>query len=153
MLPAASARGIDVVMTDAASEAIVAADAQRLQQVVWNLLSNAIKFSPSGSRVEVSIAREAGDVAIRVSDDGKGIEPAFLPHIFERLRQADASTTRDQGGLGLGLFIARHLTMLHGGTLEASSDGPGHGSEFVVRLPAATPAESGHKDVAAQATT
>ena len=104
--------------------------------MIWNLLSNAIKFSPGGSRVEVDVRPEGESVLISVRDEGEGIDPAFLPHVFDRLRQADASTTRAQGGLGLGLFIAKHLTLLHGGTLDAFSEGIGKGALLTIRLPA-----------------
>jgi signal transduction histidine kinase len=110
-------------------------DAERLQQIVWNLLSNAIKFSPPGTQVHISVGSTVDEIVISVKDEGEGIDPAFLPHVFDRLRQGDASTTRAQGGLGLGLFIARHLTILHGGTLDAHSNGPGTGAAFTVRLP------------------
>jgi len=134
-----SSRGkaTDVVLALAPGEGVVVGDAQRLQQVVWNLLSNAIKFSPRDRKVHVHAQTDGDAVIVSVADQGEGIAREFLPHVFERLRQADASTTRAQGGLGLGLFIAKHLTMLHGGTLEAHSDGPGHGAVFTVRLPAA----------------
>src|SRR5262249_23930384 len=107
----------------------------RLQQVIWNLLSNAVKFTPRGGRVAVEVQRVDSHAEIRVTDSGRGIAPAFLPHIFERFRQGDASTTRLEGGLGLGLAIVRHLAELHGGTVQAPSGGPGQGSTFTVRLP------------------
>ena len=104
--------------------------------MVWNLLSNAIKFTPAQGRVVVELHRSDGEVAITVSDTGMGITPEFLPHVFDRFRQADSSTTRAQGGLGIGLAIARHLVELHGGSISAESAGPGHGSRFRVLLPA-----------------
>ena len=112
-------------------------DANRLQQVVWNLLSNAIKFTPSGGHIEVKVSRAGRNLQIRVSDTGQGISPEFLPFIFERFRQADGTTTRQHGGLGLGLSIVRHLMELHGGTIEAESAGEGHGATFTLRLPLA----------------
>ena len=112
-------------------------DPNRLQQVVWNLLSNAIKFTPSGGHIEVKVSRAGGNLQIRVSDSGLGISPDFLPFIFERFRQADGTTTRQHGGLGLGLAIVRHLIELHGGTIEAASAGEGLGATFTVRLPLA----------------
>jgi signal transduction histidine kinase len=115
----------------------VSGDPDRLQQVVWNLLSNAIKFTPAGGTVTLSVERTDGHLAIVVSDNGAGIDPAFLPHVFERFRQADASTTRSHGGLGLGLAIVRHLVEMHGGTVKVESDGPGRGSTFTVALPIA----------------
>src|SRR6185369_9656229 len=114
------------------------ADAARLQQVAWNLLSNAIKFTPEGGQVAIRVDAAGNEAVIRVTDTGRGIETAFLPHVFERFRQADASSTRAEGGLGLGLAIVRHLVELHGGTVEAHSDGAGKGAAFTVRLPRAT---------------
>ena len=110
-------------------------DAARLQQVVWNLLSNAVKFTPSGGRVSVEIAAVDSTARITVSDTGQGIDPAFLPHVFQRFRQADGSTTRHHGGLGLGLAIAQHLVEMHGGRVWAESDGLGRGARFTVELP------------------
>ncbi len=114
-------------------------DSDRLHQVVWNLLSNAVKFTPVGGRVSVRAAREPGGVRLTVEDTGAGVEPEFLPHMFERFRQADSSSTRRHGGLGLGLAIVRHLVELHGGTVEAKSEGSGRGATFTVRLPASVP--------------
>ena len=114
---------------------VVTGDADRLQQVVWNLVSNAVKFTPSGGRVDVELRGDAGRAEIVVRDTGAGIDVAFQPHLFERFRQMDASKTRVHGGLGLGLSIVRHLVEAHGGTVEAESDGPGHGATFRVLLP------------------
>jgi PAS domain S-box-containing protein len=113
----------------------ISGDPDRLQQVVWNLLSNAIKFTDKGGRVHVRLERVNSHVEIVVSDTGAGIAAEFLPHVFERFRQADAGLTRKAGGLGLGLSIVRHLVELHGGTVQAHSAGEGHGSTFTVRLP------------------
>ena len=118
-------------------------DSARLQQVFWNLLANAVKFTPEGGHIEVRMARDADRVVTSVADSGQGIEPHFLPHIFERFRQADASTTRSQGGLGLGLAIARSLVELHGGTIAALSDGLGRGAIFTVSLPVRGVGETG----------
>jgi CheY-like chemotaxis protein len=107
-----------------------------LQQVVWNLLSNAVKFTNSGGRVDLALRRERGEAVIVVRDTGQGIEKDFLPYVFDRFRQADASSTRRHGGLGLGLAIVRNLIELHGGRVYAESDGPGHGATFTMRLPA-----------------
>ncbi len=137
--PAAVARQIQVALTLSPQAGHVAGDLARLQQVVWNLVSNAVKFTPAGGRVEVRLDRDAGEVVIAVKDTGMGIDPAFLPHLFERFRQADSSTTRAHGGLGLGLAIVRHLVEAHGGTVRAESAGRGRGSTFTVRLPAAAP--------------
>jgi signal transduction histidine kinase len=119
------------------SHATIVGDADRLQQVVWNLLSNAIKFTPRGGRVQVRLTREPSFVEVVVADNGQGIEPEFLPHIFDRFRQADPSFTRRAGGLGLGLAIVRSLVELHGGDVSALSDGSGQGATFMVRLPMA----------------
>ncbi|MGE5412893.1 MAG: ATP-binding protein, partial [Syntrophomonadaceae bacterium] len=133
--PAANARGVSIASVLVPRAGPVAGDPGRLQQVVWNLLSNAVKFTPSGGRVEVRLEQEGGEVVIRVKDTGAGIAPAFLPHVFERFRQADSSSTRLHGGLGLGLAIVRHLVEAHGGSAAAASEGPGRGATFTVRLP------------------
>ena len=114
----------------------VRGDVGRLQQVVWNILSNAIKFTSPGGSIRVTVAREGPDIAVSVSDTGVGIAPQFLSQVFDRFRQADQSSTRVHGGLGLGLSIVKHLVELHGGTVTASSQGLGHGACFLVRLPA-----------------
>jgi CheY-like chemotaxis protein len=116
----------------------VAGDANRLQQVVWNLLTNALKFTPRGGTVRASVWAHEGHVDITVTDNGLGIRHEFLPYVFERFRQADASTTRRHGGLGLGLSIVKHLVEQHGGTVAAASEGEGMGSSFSVRLPLAS---------------
>lgn len=120
-------------------ERIVRGDPGRLQQVVWNLLANAIKFTPKGGRVDVTLEpagpEQAGSARLAVRDSGQGIEPDFLPFVFDRFRQADGTMTRKHGGLGLGLAIVRHLVELHGGTVRAHSAGPGQGAEFTVTLP------------------
>ena len=133
--PAAEAKKLELVKRSDAPMHTIRADAGRLQQVVWNLLSNAVRFTPPGGRIEVSL-REVDDQAeVRVTDTGIGIHPDFVPHVFERFRQGDSSTTRTHGGLGLGLAIVRHLVELHGGTVGAESAGEGRGATFVVRLP------------------
>lgn len=119
-------------------------DAARLQQILWNLLNNAMKFTPSGGHVTVHVRRSDADVVIAVADTGAGIEESFLPHVFERFRQADASTTRQHGGLGLGLSIVKNLVEMHGGTIAAASAGPGRGSTFTVSLPACSRAPVSH---------
>jgi signal transduction histidine kinase/ActR/RegA family two-component response regulator len=113
----------------------VSGDPDRLQQVVWNLLSNAVKFTPKGGRIQVKVQRVNSHIEIVVSDTGRGIASEFVPHLFERFRQADSAFSRDHGGLGLGLAIVRELVELHGGTVNASSDGPGTGATFTVALP------------------
>jgi signal transduction histidine kinase/ActR/RegA family two-component response regulator len=132
--PAAEARRVSIVPRLDAT-VVTRADPNRMQQVMWNLLSNAVKFTPAQGQIEISLARAGPLVEIRVSDTGIGIQPDFLPYVFDRFRQADASTTRRYGGLGLGLSIVRNLVELHGGTVRAESDGEGRGSCFVVSLP------------------
>ena len=124
-------------------EPLVRGDASRLQQVVWNLLSNAVKFSPAGGEVTVGLETMNSHVEISVRDRGQGIPKEFLPHVFDRFRQADSTTTRKHGGLGLGLAIVHHLVDMHGGTVRAESEGLGHGATFKVRLQMiTTPGES-----------
>jgi signal transduction histidine kinase/CheY-like chemotaxis protein len=130
----AAARGVSLTLT-AESELMAWADPARLQQMASNLISNAIKFTPAGGRIEADVRRIRDRIRVQVTDTGIGIEPGFLPHLFERFRQADASTTRAHGGLGLGLAITRHLAELHGGSVDARSAGPGHGSTFTLYLP------------------
>jgi CheY-like chemotaxis protein/anti-sigma regulatory factor (Ser/Thr protein kinase) len=125
-----------VLSADVGAVGIIAADADRLQQVVWNVLSNAIKFTPEGGSVDLAAARLGQRIVIRVTDSGEGIDPAFLPHLFEPFRQADGSTTRRHGGLGLGLAIVKQLVQAHGGTIRAESEGPHRGSTFTIELPA-----------------
>jgi PAS domain S-box-containing protein len=134
--PAAEAKDIRIQKVLDTGVVSVAGDPARLQQVVWNLLSNAVKFTPKGGSVQVELGRIDSHIEIAVSDTGAGINTEFLPHVFERFRQADQSTTRHHGGLGLGLAIVRHLVELHGGTVEADSPGEGQGATFVVKLPA-----------------
>jgi PAS domain S-box-containing protein len=133
--PAADAKGIRLQMMIDPRVSPVSGDPDRLQQVVWNLLSNAVKFTPKHGRVQIQVQRVNSHVEIIVSDTGIGIRRDFLPHVFERFRQADAGTTRKTGGLGLGLSIVRHMVELHGGTVGVSSGGEGLGSTFTVRLP------------------
>jgi signal transduction histidine kinase/CheY-like chemotaxis protein len=133
--PTAEAKGVSIGASLGSTPAFVWADHDRLQQVFWNLLSNAVKFTSSGGCVEVRMEKVGSDVRVDVSDTGNGIAPSFLPHVFERFRQADGSSTRTHGGLGLGLSIGRHLVELHGGRLTADSDGEGRGATFSVYLP------------------
>jgi PAS domain S-box-containing protein len=135
VLPAAHAKGVRVETTIDPLNSPVSGDAHRMQQIAWNLLSNAIKFTPRGGRVQLRLARVNSHVEITVSDTGRGIDPEFLPFVFERFRQADASFSREHGGLGLGLAIVRQLTELHGGTVSAASGGVGQGATFTVKLP------------------
>ena len=113
----------------------ISGDPSRLQQVFWNLLSNAIKFTPKGGKVQVLLERVNSDVKVSVIDTGEGIVPEFLPYVFDRFQQGDASTTRRHGGLGLGLAIVKQLVELHGGNVHATSAGIGQGATFIVRLP------------------
>jgi CheY-like chemotaxis protein len=140
--PAARARQLEIAVKIAPLRLEVIGDSDRLQQVVWNLLSNAVKFTGTGGRVEVAVEEPGNAVQITVSDTGIGIEPAFLPYIFDRFRQADSSTTRAHGGLGLGLAIVRHLVDLHGGIVTAESEGANRGARFIVTLPAAVAKKS-----------
>ena len=133
--PSAEAKNIQLEMELDAAAGMVAGDGNRLQQVVWNLFSNAIKFTPVGGRVVVRLKRINSHVEVSVSDTGQGISAEFLPHVFDRFRQADGTTTRTHGGLGLGLAIVRHLVELHGGTVHADSHGEGKGAAFTVNLP------------------
>jgi PAS domain S-box-containing protein len=132
--PAAEAKEIRLQKLIDTGVSAISGDSQRLQQVVWNLLSNAIKFTPRGGRVQVRLERVNSHIEISVTDTGSGIKPEFLPYVFDRFRQADGTTTRQHGGLGLGLSIVRHLVELHGGTVEAHSSG-GRGTTLIVKLP------------------
>jgi PAS domain S-box-containing protein len=132
---AAEAKNTQIILDLASGVAPVAGDAARLQQVVWNLLTNAVKFTPNGGQVTVELRQLNGLAQIRVMDTGKGINPQFLPHVFEYFRQEDSSTTRKFGGLGLGLAIARQIVEMHGGTVWAESQGEGMGATFIVELP------------------
>jgi|KBSSwiStaDraftv2_1062776.scaffolds.fasta_scaffold25747_2 PAS domain S-box-containing protein len=134
--PAADAKGVIIVAALDPGVGGMLGDSRRLQQVLWNLVHNAIKFTPAEGRVEINVRRVDGELQIAVVDNGKGISPSFLPHVFERFRQQDASSTRATFGLGLGLSIAKQLVELHGGTISAHSDGEGCGARFVIRLPA-----------------
>jgi PAS domain S-box-containing protein len=137
--PSAEARGVRLEKRLDPRVGAVAGDPDRLQQVIWNLLSNAVKFTPRGGKVEVVLERMSSLVELRVTDTGEGIDPAFLPHVFDRFRQADGTTTRKHGGLGLGLSIVRHLVELHGGSVRAESAGRGRGATFIVSLPVGLP--------------
>jgi PAS domain S-box-containing protein len=133
--PTADAKGIRIEANVDNAPAVISGDANRLQQVIWNLLSNAIKFTSRGGQVSLSMYQDTSAVEIRVTDTGQGITREFLPFVFDRFRQADSSTTRQHGGLGLGLAIARHLIEIHGGSIRAESAGNGQGSAFTIRLP------------------
>jgi CheY-like chemotaxis protein len=133
--PAADSKQVQLKLDLDSAMGMVSGDPARLQQVVWNLLSNAIKFTPNDGQVEIQIKEIGANVQISVSDTGEGIMAEFLPHIFDRFRQADSSTTRKHGGLGLGLAIVRHLVELHHGTVDAYSAGQRQGARFTVTLP------------------
>ncbi|MBC7575291.1 MAG: PAS domain S-box protein [Herminiimonas sp.] len=143
--PAAEAKGVAIVLLAdpmiGAPMGTIAADPARLQQVMWNLLSNAVKFTPKSGQVTIAVQRVEDDVEIHVADSGIGISAEFLPHVFDRFRQADASTTRRFGGLGLGLAIVKHLTELHGGSVRVGSPGLGKGTTFSLRLPLRAPSQ------------
>jgi signal transduction histidine kinase/ActR/RegA family two-component response regulator len=148
VVPAADAKAIRVEAVLEPGVARFLGDPARLQQVIWNLVSNAVKFTPTGGRVEVRHENDGMEARITVTDTGQGISPEFLPHVFERFRQAESTSGRVHGGLGLGLAIVRHLVELHGGTVRAASSGVGRGSTFIVTLPcraleAATPSTPG----------
>jgi signal transduction histidine kinase len=133
--PAAEAKGVRII-TDLTHVPPVMGDADRLSQVIWNLMSNAVKFTDAGGSVTVALNAEAGQVWLVVTDTGQGIDPSFLPHVFERFKQGDPSASRRHGGLGLGLALVRELVELHGGTVHVVSPGVGHGTTFTVVLPA-----------------
>ena len=133
--PSADAKGLHLVVETADIAGVTLGDADRLEQVLWNLLSNATKFTPPGGTVTVRLSSGDGYAEITVSDTGIGIHREFLPHVFERFRQSDSTSTRAHGGLGLGLAIARHLVELHGGSVYATSEGEGGGATFGIRLP------------------
>ncbi len=134
--PAADARGVQLMAAVESNVGEIRADARRLQQILWNLVHNAIKFSTGEGRVDIHLQRTPEGLQIAVKDNGQGISPSFLPYVFERFRQQDASSTREAFGLGLGLSIAKHLVELHGGTITAHSAGNGCGATFTVRVPA-----------------
>jgi PAS domain S-box-containing protein len=147
-LAAVAAEALEVVRPSAVAKQIalefdpgpegcpLVGDPERLQQIAWNLLSNAVKFTDPGGSVRASVRREGASAVLTVADTGRGIEPSFLPHVFERFRQADSSTTRRFGGLGLGLALVRHIAELHGGTVAVESEGEGKGATFSITLPA-----------------
>jgi len=131
----AATKGVEIRLNPSEHLLFVEGDRLRLQQIAWNLLNNAVKFTPSGGRIEISLINEGATGAFVVKDTGQGIDPSFLPHVFEMFRQADGSNRRRHGGLGIGLALVRQLVQLHGGTISAESEGPNKGSRFTVRLP------------------
>ncbi|HEV7474972.1 MAG TPA: response regulator [Pyrinomonadaceae bacterium] len=138
--PASEAKGVQFETVFDKAACFVSGEANRLQQIFWNLFSNAIKFTPGGGQVAVEVKRGGAEVRVSVRDSGIGIAPEFLPYIFDRFRQADGSTTRVHGGLGLGLSIVKHLVQVHDGTIEVESEGKDRGTTFTVSLPLASPA-------------
>ena len=140
--PAFESKGIQFETAFDSGHALVSGDANRLQQIFWNLFNNAIKFTPEGGSVRVAVKKKNGHVEVLVSDTGVGIDPEFLPYIFDRFRQADGSTTRKHGGLGLGLAIVRHLVDIHHGTIEVQSTGQQQGTTFLISLPLAVGKEA-----------
>jgi signal transduction histidine kinase len=144
--PDAAERGVRLTSEIEPVDDLVAADAGRLQQVIGNILSNAIKFTPPGKQVDLRLVQHDGKLRISVTDQGEGIEPSFLPHVFERLRQADSPTKR--AGLGLGLAIAGHIIELHHGEITAESQGLGKGATFTVTLPLIPRPSSAHVPIA-----
>jgi signal transduction histidine kinase/CheY-like chemotaxis protein len=133
--PTADARQIAIETTTVRGSAFVSGDQGRVQQVLWNLLSNALKFTPPGGRIDAAVGVEDSDAFVRIRDSGEGIAAEFLPHVFDRFRQENASVTRTHSGLGLGLSLVRHLVELHGGTITAESEGKGFGATFTIRFP------------------
>jgi len=133
--PAADAKGITLEYSAQPGLGAISADSARMQQIIWNLLSNAVKFTPHGGKIFVRIDQDGPNARVMVRDTGLGIDSKFLPRVFDRFRQADSSTTRSYGGLGLGLAIVRHLVELHGGTVLAESEGPGKGATFSASFP------------------
>jgi signal transduction histidine kinase/CheY-like chemotaxis protein len=131
----ASSKGINIGLNFGDQLLLVEGDRLRLQQIAWNVLNNAVKFTPHGGSIEVGLRRESDNAVLVVADTGQGIDPAFLPHVFEMFRQADGSNSRRHGGLGIGLALVHQLVQLHGGTINAESDGTNKGSRFTVRLP------------------
>lgn len=133
--PAAEAKGITLAAELDSAARLASCDPARINQVLWNLLSNSMKFTDKGGNVSVTLTRDGSDLRIAVSDDGQGISAELLPFVFDRYRQADNSSRRQYGGLGLGLSIVKYVAEMHGGTVEAQSAGEGHGSTFIIRLP------------------
>jgi CheY-like chemotaxis protein len=143
--PGADAKGIRLEVLLDNDPVSITGDSERLQQVVWNLVSNAIKFTPTGGQIRVTLKRVSAGVQISVTDTGRGIAPEFLPHLFESFQQAETGPARGYGGLGLGLAIVRHIVALHGGTVQAASEGEGKGATFTIWLPEVGTERSGER--------
>ncbi|HWW80627.1 MAG TPA: hybrid sensor histidine kinase/response regulator, partial [Steroidobacteraceae bacterium] len=148
----AQAKQLTIMLSREAADARISGDPDRLQQVFWNLLSNAVKFTPAGGRVNVRLTSTAENVSITVTDTGVGIDPDFLPYVFERFRQADSTSTRHHSGMGLGLAIVRHVVDLHRGSVRADSAGEGLGSVFTVTLPRLTHSHSSSRQLGKEST-
>jgi CheY-like chemotaxis protein/two-component sensor histidine kinase len=133
--PASEAKELEIAVDADAAVGPISGDPDRLQQIVWNLLTNSVKFTNKGGRIEVTLRSEGSDAVLCVKDTGIGMSPELMPHIFERFRQGASSASRTHGGLGIGLALVRHLVEMHGGTVEAHSDGEGRGSMFTIRMP------------------
>ena len=138
----AAAKGIDIHLHLSDQILLVDGDRLRLQQIAWNVLNNAVKFTPAGGHININLNRDEKDAVLVVEDSGQGIDPSFLPHVFEMFRQADASNSRRHGGMGIGLALVQQLARLHGGTVAAESEGANKGSRFIVRLPLTSDADS-----------
>src|SRR4029453_18826086 len=145
MIPTAVGRAVDLHLSTV-PPGTVRGDIRRLEQVFFNLIDNALKFTPDGGRVAIDVRIVDGNVEIQVKDTGAGMEPGFLPYVFDRFRQADSATSRTHGGLGLGLSIAKELVEAHAGRITATSDGKGLGSTFIVQLPLSAMAEEGTRE-------
>jgi len=137
VMPTAAAKHLSLTAALPGTPIFVAGDRERLQQVFWNLLSNAVKYTPRGGRIDIVLVATTSEIEVVVRDNGVGMGPDVLPHIFERFRQGESGPTREYGGLGLGLAIVRHLIDMHGGSVRAESGGVGKGSSFIVTLPRA----------------
>ena len=156
--PIVEEKGVNFKTTLAPEAVMVLGDPDRLQQAIWNLLTNAVKFTPEGGHVELRLTRVNPQIEIAVIDDGEGISPDFLPHVFDRFRQKDATSARQHGGLGLGLAIVRHLAELHGGSVRVESEGEGRGTTFTITLPvaaahAATPGKASGSSIISESYT
>lgn len=151
LTPAAAAKGVTIRTRLASGPRAIIADGDRVQQIAWNLLSNAVKFTQQGGSIDVEIPDEPGPLRLTVKDTGQGISKEFLPHVFERFRQANSSTSRSEGGLGLGLALVRQLVELHGGRITAESNGLGEGSKFTVTFPQPTDEAAAMKRTPARA--
>ena len=148
VLPAAQAKGVNISARVEPDVQTIVADPDRMQQVLWNLLSNSVKFTSRGGRITVNARRTHGEIEVVVTDTGEGIPSEFLPYVFDRFRQADSRIAGVRTGLGIGLAIVRHIIEMHGGTIEAASDGVGKGATFRFRLPATVTASERATSVA-----